>query len=1284
MGVHSDTVPLICGVCLKVFPDVIQLSAHVKTTHWPLTNGDFSCDICGRPYSNKSKMSRHRKIHGLEGDTCDNNIINEMANESSKLDYNGSAEVELTCESCSDLRFSTLESLCNHRRTIHGLFPCDLCNKCYGRTSHLWKHVNRVHKGHADVTCPYCLKTSASKDHLAAHMAKIHRYIPEVKKDSENYITVKSNAEEGILHHCEKCNKGFHKRYLLRRHMKGCQNYRKDPGALLTRCRACERIFKDRASLQKHIENHHSTYTCHLCNETVVSKLGIMTHNRVKHMDHPDLTCDISSCKKLFRTKEDLESHRKDHKFHNNPNVCDFCGDTVENKLKLKMHVLSLHRNEIGVSCGVCLIPMKDPKDLKKHVETEHCSVLSNPNTCQVCGKQYASKWKAFDHTKKCHGKVFRTCKQCLAVFTNDNDIRDHYEHVHNVPKDQLAAFEYRMDISSKTEGFDTPDIIVKEEPDDLEFAQEMCDEYTRINYKRNRAPNDTYDCEICPEIFLNADTLSRHYQNVHNTDPARMLKKLNLDNSNSKRKMRNRKNFECKNCKKQFSTKSLFWNHINVCTRRSVLGRLDVPNNTSTSILESHLKNNNQIKREEPMLTNESNLNIPDFNLFEDINLQLSAQKPVPNLMPLPQAKSTGNTKCSRKDSRKVYDDSTNTECVCEVCGKQWPAKKHLWQHLIRFHRAEAAVTCGVCLKLCKTYQDLAQHLNAQHPQVLHPEGNNFTCKMCGRYHNARSKLLLHMGIHIDYVENSSCLKCKQSFANGEKLSEHAVNCNGILEFENHTTEDKDMKDDNDEKGSLIADETSVIEEAGDEEEDLESEGNNNAHENSNSEDNSENSDDSDSNSNSSSSDDDDEEEEGEEKEENETESNIVESRTNSRATGVSCNSESAESDSDDVEMDRMKNQNISDTDNFRIRDEGTQEQLFLGNNMENQRNDVTSVNATQNNSHESRNLNKFKVLNLEESVKISDEDSSDENDDDINNENDEVEEREDEEEEGEEEEEEDNEEQEQEEDNEEQEEEEEEEQEEQEDDYNDDGPPILSPMMPLLSANESEEHVNVMNRARHKLSPMISLHIDKDLDECEISEIQNGPENISSVSDPSNLFIASNNDLPITWSEEDIENNGDDDHDRDYDSIERNIGMMDKNVEFGKEYDKIVVNENDFVDEESINENMDEENTMDDSGSRDNQMDQMHDLNGTVLMVANDSEGNQILIDQNMLNIDNEDSNPETTQYIYPENAYEIEDYAMQGETDEIRAMYIQDSSENENSIENDVENDSDNMQK
>ncbi|XP_026670873.1 uncharacterized protein LOC108626685 [Ceratina calcarata] len=784
MGVHSDTVPLICGVCLKVFPNVLQLSNHVKSKHWPLTNGDFSCDICGRPYSNKSKMSRHRKIHGFD-DNYDNGNEDNSEN---KID-GGTKEPELRCELCTDMVFATLEKLCNHRRMVHGLFPCDLCNKYYGRTSHLWKHVNRVHKGHADITCPYCMKTSASKDHLAAHISKIHRY----EHDSANGSTTYKN-EEVNLHYCEKCNKGFHKRYLLRRHMKGCQNYRKDPSALLTRCRACERIFKDRASLQKHIENHHSTYTCHLCEETVTSKLGIMTHNRMKHMNHPDLTCNFGSCKKLFRTQEDLESHKKDHRYHTTPNVCDYCGDTVENKLKLKMHVLSLHRNEIGVSCGVCLIPMRDPKELKNHVENVHSMVLTKPNTCQVCGKQYASKWKAFDHTKKCHGKVFSTCKQCLAVFTDKSSIIEHYQAIHNITQDQLPALETRFEIIGRRPPADmgSPPRSVKDEPDDSEYFVDML--YEDPNEEK-QSPSRTFSCEMCPEMLVNGDALAVHYLKVHNTDPVPIFERLPPEEL---KRVMGKIKFYCKNCLQQFYTKTLYWTHVETCKPIIRLDEL-FPNQIEKLRRDGLLKNNNLIKNEEEPA---SNLNIPDFNLFEGINLQLSGQRPLPNLMPLPQ-RTKSTMKCSRKDSRKVYDESTNTECACEVCGKQWPAKKHLWQHLIRFHRTEAAVTCGVCLKLCKDYDDLSEHLKAAHEAILSTEGNNFTCKICGRYHNARSKLLLHTSIHIGHAGTSTwCPKCRKNITDE---SVHA--CTEKIE------EAEQLQNNEKAEGSLIADDGMIEE---------------------------------------------------------------------------------------------------------------------------------------------------------------------------------------------------------------------------------------------------------------------------------------------------------------------------------------------------------------------------------------------------------------------------------------------------------------------------------------
>lgn len=160
MGVHSDCLPFICGVCLKVFCTIGDLAAHVKTKHYPLDNSlEFCCDICGRPYSKKSKMSRHRKIHDLS--TSEGGLAEGLFDV--KEEPEGSNKASLNCDDCPTEEFLDLEELSEHRRSAHNLVPCDLCPKFYGRTSHLWKHVYKIYKTHPDITCSICTKTSTSR-----------------------------------------------------------------------------------------------------------------------------------------------------------------------------------------------------------------------------------------------------------------------------------------------------------------------------------------------------------------------------------------------------------------------------------------------------------------------------------------------------------------------------------------------------------------------------------------------------------------------------------------------------------------------------------------------------------------------------------------------------------------------------------------------------------------------------------------------------------------------------------------------------------------------------------------------------------------------------------------------------------------------------------------------------------------------------------------------------------------------------------------------------------------
>lgn len=247
----------------------------------------------------------------------------------------------------------------------------------------------------------------------------------EIDASSDLYTNIITNytppQNEGE-YKCPKCFKGFHKKTLLKKHKKNCRpRLQKD---LLTRCKTCSRIFKDRQSLTKHLINYHSEYACEICGQKVQSKCEIVSHIRFSH-PHCHLVCH---CGNILRSKVDLVEHKRDHR---NSFVCQFCADMLPTKIKLKMHILSLHRKILSLSCGICLKLFETQHILRDHVRLVHKDELSPLTSCTVCGKNYGSKWKTYDHLNKSHGRIFKACKACLDVFDTEEDLQIHFDSAH-------------------------------------------------------------------------------------------------------------------------------------------------------------------------------------------------------------------------------------------------------------------------------------------------------------------------------------------------------------------------------------------------------------------------------------------------------------------------------------------------------------------------------------------------------------------------------------------------------------------------------------------------------------------------------------------------------------------------------------------------------------------------------------------------------------------------------------------------------------------------------------
>lgn len=784
---HAQQAAHLCGLCLQQCNTYMNLKSHLQVcSQQHPVNTRYMCQICQYGDDNFKWLENHILVHDFLLDSCKKQ--SKMFDPADYIDTNENFEngapspgsKSLMCSECGLNDFESFKEFSSHRRSQHSIFHCDLCNKFYGRNSHLWKHVNRLHKGHPSITCQLCYKTSASKYHLAQHFNKIHltkgtkqksdglqsdkedfmsqkfqgfdfqsvkqsfmrqeimeqerkNSVSEVEdnsnqlSDQDDDLTSEGNMKGDSLiikeeisapkeidsshnlytniitnytpplnegeYKCPKCSKAFHKKVLLKKHKKNCRpKLQKD---LLTRCKTCARIFKDRQSLTKHLVNYHSEYACEICHEKVQSKCEIVSHIRFQHPGC-HLFCKI--CSNILRSKEDLQIHLREHL---DSYICQFCADSLPSKIKLKMHILSLHRKILSLSCGICLKLFETQHILKDHVTLVHKDQLAPLTSCPVCGKNYGSKWKTYDHLNKSHGRIFKACKTCLEVFDNDAQLQAHCDVTSHGCQggSGISSTTVRSNIMAHittaiNEVATQNEINVNNDEDESDSGEE--------NDDNTDQSNDEYENDIdeSKEDVQSQGPVLPQESKISLLEKRLLGKKISEDDQ------------------------------IVAISRTQSL--LSGSRRSNGNTVDSKFTSSSEIKKEK------GQGDVPSLIIKKEDDAEAT------NSPSNPQVNSS---------KRTVYVNS-NDPSYCEICFKTWPAKKHLWQHYIRCHKSVAATVCGICLKTNETYESLQTHLRENHPTLLHGQGfgSNFICRICGRYHNASSKLRLHMVIHENF----------------------------------------------------------------------------------------------------------------------------------------------------------------------------------------------------------------------------------------------------------------------------------------------------------------------------------------------------------------------------------------------------------------------------------------------------------------------------------------------------------------------------------------------------
>ncbi|CAG9574914.1 unnamed protein product [Danaus chrysippus] len=277
--------------------------------------------------------------------------------------------------------------------------------------------------------------------------------------------------------------------------------YKKMPKIDITRidCKLCPMKIDDLDTFKRHIDEVHNKkiyfeapdkmllykltwndLVCVMCSDVFEDFNTLNTH-MVEHFSN--YTCDV--CGVCFLEKPRLDAHLKRHK-DDERHTCEVCGKVFKSNHYKDMHVDIVHKKKAIIRCPRCDECFMSYALKNKHLTEAHGQKRTYP--CNLCDKVYNRQKTLTEHQRRNHQKVLKhQCEYCDQRFYLPSRLKEH-----------IATHTGERNFR-------------------CEYCDKSYPRLKSLQYHIRTHTNDRrYRCHICGQAFIQNASLKSHIKSHH------------------------------------------------------------------------------------------------------------------------------------------------------------------------------------------------------------------------------------------------------------------------------------------------------------------------------------------------------------------------------------------------------------------------------------------------------------------------------------------------------------------------------------------------------------------------------------------------------------------------------------------------------------------------------------------------------------------------------------------------------------------------------------------------